>query len=108
MICIPGVFASCVFFPVTMTLSSTSSEERVRPKSVLASADVTVTLSKDDRVGSVLRSATGQAAVVGVGGIFLRTRSLCTLSAICRSNEQIYTGFGGKVGQLVPEQCLVG
>ncbi len=44
--------------------------------------------------------------VLGVGGFFLRTRSLDTLSIICCLNEQIYAGFGGKVGQLAPEQCI--
>ena len=95
------------FVPVTMT-SSTSSNGRDRPKSVLASADATLTLSEGAGVVNVLRWVDGQAAVLGGGGCFLRTRSLCTLSIICRSNEQIYAGFGGKVGQLVPEQCING
>ena len=57
---------------------------------------------------NVMRSVNGQAAVLGSGGFFLQTRLLCTLSAICCSNEQIYAGFGGKVGQLAPKQCING
>ena len=45
---------------------------------------------------------------MGAGGCFLRTRSLCTLSTICCSNEQIYASFVGKVGQMAPEQCIDG
>ena len=88
-----------------MTSLLTSSEGRDRPKFVLASADAALTLSGGASVMNVMRSVNGQAAVLGAGGFFLRTRSLCTLSAICCSNEQIYAGFGGKVGQLAPEQC---
>ena len=90
-------------FPFTMTSSSTSSAGRVRPKSVLASADATLTLSEGACVVTVLRSVGGQAAAMGAGGwFFLRTRSLCILSAICCSNEQICTGFLGKVvGRMV-------
>ena len=96
-------------FPFTMTSSSTSSEGRVRPKSVLASADVTLALSKGACVVTVLRSVSGQAAAMGAGGcFFLRTRSLCILSAICCSNKQIYAGFGGKVGPLAPKLCVLG
>ena len=91
-----------------MTSSLTSSEERDRPKSVLASADATLTLSEGAGVVKVLRWVNGQAAVLDGGGCFLRTRSLCTLSIIFCSNEQIYAGFGGKVGQLVPEWCING
>ena len=96
------------FFPLMMTLLSTDSRGRDMPKYVVASADTTLTLSKDASVVNVLRSATGQAAVVGAGGIFLRTRLLCTLSAIYCSNKQIYAGFGGKVGQLAPKQYVKG
>ena len=91
-----------------MTSSSTSSKGRDRPKSVFASADANLTLSKGASVLKVLRSVNGQAAVLGASGFFLRTRSLCTLQEICCSNEQIYTGIGGKVGQLAPEQCVNG
>ena len=91
-----------------MTSSSTSSKGRDRPKSVLASADATLTLSEGAGVVNVLRWVDEQAAIVGVGGCFLRTRSLFTLSIICCSNEQIYAGFGGKVGQLVPKRCIDG
>ena len=91
-----------------MTSSSTSSEGRDRPKSVLASADATLTLSEGAGVVIVLLWVTGQAAVVGVGGCFLMTRSLCTLSIIFCSNEQIYAGFGGKVGKLADKQCIDG
>ena len=70
-----------------MTLSSTSSEGRDRSKSVLASADATFALSEGASVVHVLRSDDGQDAVFGAGGFFLRTRLLCTLLAICCSNE---------------------
>ena len=96
------------FVPVTMTSFSTSSEGKDKPKSVLASADATLTLSEGAGVVNVLRWVDGQVSVLGVGGCFLRTRSLCTVSIIFCSNEQIYTGFGGKVGQLVPERCIDG
>ena len=94
--------------PVTMTSPLTSSEERDGPKFVLASADATLTLSKGASVVNVLHSVNAQAAAMGSGSFFLSTRSMCTLSAICCSNEQICTGFGGKVGQLAPEQCING
>ena len=58
------------FFPFMMTLSLTSSEGRVRPKSVLASADVTLALSKGACVVTVLRSVSGQAAAMGAGVFF--------------------------------------
>ena len=97
------------FFPVTMTSLSTSSKGRDRPKSVFASADATLTLSKGASVVSDLLSVDGQAAKFGAGGcFFLSPRSLCTLSAICWSNEHIYAGFGGKVGPLAPELCVLG
>ena len=57
-------------FPFTMTSSSTSSEGRVRPKSVLASADATLTLSEGACVVTVLRSVGEQAAAMGAGGFF--------------------------------------
>ena len=66
-----------------MTSSSTSSKERDRPKSVLANADATLTLSKGASVVSGLHSVDGQAAALGAGRLFRRTRLLCTLSAIC-------------------------
>ena len=53
-----------------MTSLSTSSEGRVRPKSVLASADATLTLSGGASVVTVLRSVTGQAAAMGAGVFF--------------------------------------
>ena len=56
------------FVPVTMTSSSTSSKGRDRPKSVLASADATLTPSEGANVVVVLRWVAGQAAVVDVGG----------------------------------------
>ena len=84
-----------------MTSLSTSSEGKDRPKSVLDSADATLTLSEGAGVVKVLRWVDGKAAVLDVGGCFLMTRSLCTLSIIFCSNEQIYAGFGGKFGQLV-------
>ena len=58
------------FFPVTMTPSLTSSEGRVRPKSVLASADATLTLREGARVVTVLRSVGGKAAEMGAGFFF--------------------------------------
>ena len=59
-------------------------EGGVRPKSILASADATLTLSKGACVVTVLRSVGGQAAAIGASGwFFLRTRSLCILLAIC-------------------------
>ena len=78
-----------MFLPVTMTSSLTSSEGRNRHKSVLASADAPLTLSEGAGDVNVLRWVDGQAAVLGVGGCFLRTRSFCTLSIIFCSNEQI-------------------
>ena len=97
------------FFPVTVTSSSTSAEGRDRPKSVLASADVTLTLSKGASIVSDALSAGGLAANFGAGGwCFLRTRPVCNLSAICWSNEQIYVGFGGQVGPPAPGQCVLG
>ena len=88
---------------------STSSEGRDRPKSVFASADATLTLSEGASVVSDLLLVNGQAAKFGAGGwFFLRTSLLCTLSAICCSNKQIYAGFGGKVGPLAPELCVLG
>ena len=96
------------FVPVTMTSSLTSSKGRDRHKSVMASADATLTLSEGAGVVNVLSWVGGQAAALVVGGCFLRTRSLCTLSIIFCSNEQIYAGFGGKIGQLVPERCING
>ena len=96
------------FVSVTMTSLLTSSKGRDRPTSTLASADATLTLSEGAGVVDVLLWVGGQAAVLDVGGCFLMTRSLCTLSNICCSNEQIYAGFGGKVGQLVPKQCING
>jgi len=93
-----------------MTSSPTRSEGRVRPKSVLANADATITLSEGACVVTVLRSVGGQAAAMGAGGwFFLRTRLLRILLAICCSNEEICSGFLGKVvGQLAPERCLIG
>ena len=96
------------FVPVTMILLLTSSEGRDRPKFVLASVDATLTFSEGASVVDVLRSVDGQAAVLGAGGFPLRTRLLCTLSAIFCSNELIYAGFGGMVGKLAPEQCVNG
>ena len=52
-----------------MTLLSTSSEGREMPKSVLASADATLTLSKEASLVHVLRSVDGQAAEL-VAGVF--------------------------------------
>ena len=59
---------------------------------------------------TMLRSVCGQAAAMGAGGwFFLRARSLCILTAFFCSNEQICTGFLGRVvGRLAPEQCLLG
>ena len=91
-----------------MTSLSTSSEGRDRPKPSLASADATLTLSEGAGSVNMLRSVNGQAAAVGAGWLFCRTRSMCTLSAICCSNEQIYAGVGGKVGHLAPKQCVRG
>ena len=93
-----------------MTSSPTRSEGRVRPKFILANADATLTLVEDACVVTVLRSAGGQAAELGAGGwFFQRIRLLCILLAICCSNEEICTGFVGKVvGRLAPEQCLIG
>ena len=54
-----------------MTSLSTSSEGRDRPKSVLASADTTLTLSKGASVVNVQRSVNGQAAAMGAG-VFLK------------------------------------
>ena len=94
--------------PVMMTSLSTSSEGRDRPISVLASADATFTLSKGAFVVTVLRSVNGQSVAMVAGGFVLRTRSLCTFSAICCSNKLIYVGFGSRVGQLAPEQFVNG
>ena len=93
---------------VTMTSLSTSSKGRDKPKSVMASAYATLTLSEGAGVVNVLRWVDRQAATLGVGGCVLRTRSLFTLLVILSSNEQICAGFGGKVLQLVPEQCIDG
>ena len=91
-----------------MASTLTSSKGRDRPKSVMTSADATLTLSEGAGVVNVLRWVDGQASALGVGGCFLRTRSLCTLLIIFCSNEQIYASFGGKDGQLVPERCIDG
>ena len=91
-----------------MTSLSTSSKGRDRPKSVLTNADTTLTLSKGTSVVNVLCSVDGHAAALGAGGFFLRMRLLCTFSAICCSNKQIYVGFGGKVGQLALKQFVNG
>ena len=53
-----------------MTSLLTSSVGRDRPKSVLASADATLTLSEGASVVSVPRSVNGQAAVLGAGVFF--------------------------------------
>ena len=80
-----------------------------RPKSVLASADATLTLSEGASVASGALSVGGPAATFGAGGwCFLSTRSVCTLSAICCSNEQIYAGFGGQVGTPALKHCVLG
>ena len=79
-----------------------------RPKSVLASADATFTLSEGADVVLVLRWVARQAVVVDVGGWILMTRSLCTFLMILCSNGLVYTGFGGEVGQMVPKQCING
>ena len=97
-----------MFFPVTMTSLLTSSDGWDRPKSVLTSADAILTLSKGASVVNVLQSVNGQAAAMGASVFFLRTRSMCTLSAFFCSNEQIYAGVGGKVGELAPKQCVNG
>ena len=77
----------CVF-PFMMTLSSTSSEGRVRPKSVMANADATLTLSEGACAVTVLLSVGGLAAAPVAGGwLFLRTRLLCIFTAICWLNE---------------------
>jgi len=93
-----------------MTSSSTRSKGRVRPKSVLANADATLTLGEDACVVTVQLSVGGQAAELGAGGwFFRRTRLLCILLAICCSNKEICSGFLGKVvGRLAPDQCLIG
>ena len=91
-----------------MTSFSTSSKGRDRPKFVLDNDDATLTLIKGASAVNALCSVNGQAVVLGASVFFIRTRSLCTLSAICCSNEQIYVGFGGKVGQLAPKQCING
>ena len=91
-----------------MTLLSTSSEGRDRPISVFASADETFTLSEGASVVNVLRSVNGQAVAMIGGGFVLRTRSLCTFSAICCLNEPIYAGFGGRVGHLAPVEFVNG
>ena len=97
------------FFPVTITSSPTSVGGRDRPKSVLASADATLTLSESASVVIDSPLIGGPSAKFGAGGwVFLRTRSVCTLSAICCSNEQIYAGFGGQVGPPATEQCVLG
>ena len=97
------------FFPVTITLAPTSAGGGDRPKSVLASADATLTLSEGASVASGTFSVGGPAATFGAGGwCFLSTRSVCTLSAICCSNEQIYAGFGGQVGTPALEHCVLG
>jgi hypothetical protein len=65
----------------------------------LASADATLTLSKGASVVGGVLSVGGPAATFVAGGrCFLSSRLVCTLSAICRSNEQIYAGFWGQVG----------
>ena len=96
------------FVPVTMTSLLTRAKGMDRLKSVLASADATFTLSEGADVVLVLRWVAGHAAVVDVGGWILMTRSLCTFLMILCSNELVYTGFGGEVGQLVTEQCING
>ena len=97
------------FFPVTITSSPTSAEGRDRPKSVLASADGALTLSEGASVASGALSVSEPATTFGAGGwCFLSTRLVCTLSAICRSNEQIYAGFGGQVGTPALEHCVLG
>ena len=78
------------------------------PKTIFASADETLTLSKGASMVNVLCSVNGQAAAMVAGVFFLRTRFMCTLSAICCSNEQIYVGVGGKVGRLAPELSING
>ena len=87
-------------------LPSNGDMDRAMPS--LASADVTLTFSEGAGLGNLLRSVKGQAAAVGAGWLFRRTRSMCTLLAICCSNEQIYAGIGGKVGHLAPKQCVRG
>ena len=97
------------FFPVTITLSPTSAGGRDRPKSVLASADATLTLSEGVSVASGALSVGGpDATFMAWGWCFLRTRLVCTLSAICCSNKQIYAGFGGQGGPLATEHCVLG
>ena len=97
------------FFPVMITSSPTSTDGRDRPKSVMASADATLTLREGASVASGVPSVGGPAATFGAGGwCFLSTRSECTLSAICRSNAQIYAGFGGQVGTPALEHCVLG
>jgi hypothetical protein len=91
-----------------MTSLLTISEGRDRPRFVLASADATLTLSGGASVVNMPQSVNGQAAVLGAGSFFLKTRLLCTLSEICCSNQKIYAGVGGKVGQLAPKQCVNG
>ena len=85
------------FVPVTMTSSSTSSKGRDRCKSVVASAEATLTFSVDAGAVVALRLISGQSVVVDVGTWFLVTRFLCTLSLIFCSNEQVvHVGFGGE------------
>ena len=79
------------------------------PNSTFASTDATLTLSEGASVVIDSLSIGGPSAKFGAGGwYFLRTRLVCTLSAICCSNEQIYAGFGGQVGPPATEQCVLG
>ena len=98
------------FFPVMFTSSPISTEGRDMPKSVMAIANATPSLvSEGVSVASSALSVGGPAATfVAFGWCFLRTRSVCTLSAICCSNEQIYAGFGGQAAPPAPGQCVLG
>ena len=62
-----------------MTSLSTSSKGRDRPKSVFASADATLTLSKGASVVSNLLSVDGQAAKFGAVGFFFSGQGCCVL-----------------------------
>ena len=88
------------FVPVTMTLSSTSSEGMDRSKSILAKADATFTFSKDADAVVVLHLIAKQSVIVDVGTLSLMTRFLCTLSLIFCSNKHcVHVGFGGEFGR---------
>ena len=94
---------------ITSLPTSTDTDGRDRPKSIMASADATLTLSDGVGVASCVPSVGGPVATFVAGGwCFLSTRSACTLSAICRLNAQPRAGVGVRVGSSGLRHCVLG